>query len=335
MPDIAIKRRTGTNTWDTLYPQTTASQVVSGTFATARIPNLSATKITSDVFDVARIPDLDASKISTGTLDAARLPAGIFGGMKFVNSLGVNTNLDTLFSTLSGQVDPEGSYWIAINDIDISWSTAVVQAPGDEGDTTSPITIEEGDWVVITEWNSGTNAHKFAIINNTLKDATTSAFGAVRLSDQTTYASLAGNDVVTEGVLKTVVDNAGFQVSTTYLGQLADLVPVANDFIVGTALGWEKKTPSNARAALGLGSLAVLSTINNGNWSGTDLAVANGGTGASDAAGARANLDVYSTGEVDANITSVTNDFKRIYYMNDDTLPPAGGWQEGDILLEY
>lgn len=51
-----------------------ASDVTSGIFDIARIPNLDTAKIATGVFDVARIPNVDASKVTSGVFDSARIP---------------------------------------------------------------------------------------------------------------------------------------------------------------------------------------------------------------------------------------------------------------------
>jgi len=71
--------------------------------------------------------------------------------------------------------------------------------------------------------------------------------------------------------------------------------PNDNEYARFTASGLEGRTASELKSDLSLGSLANASSINNSNWSGTDLAVANGGTGASDATTARTNLGVTTS----------------------------------------
>ena len=77
------------------------------------------------------------------------------------------------------------------------------------------------------------------------------------------------------------------------------LVPKVSTALKITSNLSDLNSVSTARANLGLGALATLSTISNSNWSGTALSVANGGTGATSASDARWNLGLGTAHNVE------------------------------------
>lgn len=90
------------------------------------------------------------------------------------------------------------------------------------------------------------------------------------------------------------------------LGAIAGLTPIDGNVIVGDGSTWVAESGATARASLGLGTMATQAAdavaITGGVISGiADLAVADGGTGASDAAGARANLGLAIGADVQAH----------------------------------
>ena len=97
-----------------------------------------------------------------------------------------------------------------------------------------------------------------------------------------------------------LVIGTNVQAYSSILAGIVSVTPTDSVFLVGNGTNFVGESGATARTSLGLGSLATLSSVNNTNWSGTDLAVTNGGTGASDAATARTNLGVAIGSNVQA-----------------------------------
>ena len=164
---------------------------------------------------------------------------------------------------------PYASSASQISRLGIGSSNALLEvASGIPGWTTSPT-------IGATAWANANHAHAASNSGGTI--AITATTGTLAVGN-------GGTGSTTACAARTALGLAigtNVQAYDADLGAIAGLSSADSNFIVGSASGWVAESGSDARTSLGLGSLATASNINNCNWSGADLSVANGGTGAS------------------------------------------------------
>lgn len=131
--------------------------------------------------------------------------------------------------------------------------------------------------------------------------------GTAAVADLTSFGRSLIDDVDASTARTTLGIAIGTNVQA-YDAQLADiagLTPTDNNFIVGDGTNFVAESGSTARTSLGLGSIATQDasnvTVTGGSITGiTDLAIADGGTGASSAGNARINLGLVIGTDVQA-----------------------------------
>lgn len=155
---------------------------------------------------------------------------------------------------------------------------------------------------------------------------------AVRLPITTTITDATATGIAATYVLRvnSAADGLEF-VSPTTAALATSVTPTDGTFLVGDGSDFVGESGATARTSLGLGSIATQAassvSITGGSVTGiTDITVADGGTGASTAAGARTNLGVVIGTDVqaeDAGLTSIagltTAANKMIYTTASDT----------------
>ena len=230
--------------------------------------------------------------------------APLFAAQNFERDEGwvLYTNPNAALSS-GAVVDIGGRYGIAKVDI-ASNATGVVST--------------RGVWVLTLATNQvisvGDKLYWDSSASQATETATADKFLGLAVTAVTTVASTGKVKIDINSPLRAVVAGVDTAAYDADLAAIAALAKTANNFLMGNGTAWTLVTPANARTGLGLGTMALIATnaatITGGYISGiTDLAVADGGTGASSASAARSNLGCGTMAITATNAATITGGY--------------------------
>ena len=204
-----------------------------GSAWTALSPKVTYSDIVADV--TAANP---VSIFPSGKLGLTYLPDAVFGGMKFVGTVGYNSNqLDTLERLIQGgstnwsissSLDSFtsksysngdyagigqqyiGYYWVVQNNVTLGVSDTAGgaadfadQASDDGqdqlGNSPYTISVEHGDWIIITGWDNSNSKFLMSVVNNTYQQASNNYSGVLKLGSNTVQSVAAATPSSTSG----------------------------------------------------------------------------------------------------------------------------------------